>query len=116
MKTKVEYNYAQVALNTLEIDDISSVCIRARNELNYEWYLLITTELGVTKIKEFGPCLVDASSPINGFSYKYNELDYNEGKICGRIEKFIQDPKRVITSIDEIDINEFEQVLFNQMK
>lgn len=116
MKYSVDYNYAQVAISNIEIDDISNICLRAINSSNYEWYLLITTDLGITQIKEFGPCLIDSALTLNNFTYRYNEMDYIEGKICNRLDKFIQDPKRAITEVEVIDLDEFKNKLNEQIK
>lgn len=116
MNYNIDYNYTQVALDKVEIADISNVCLRISNDLNYEWYLAIITDLGITQIKEFGPCLIDSDLILNGFSYKYNELDYMEGKICSRLDKFIQDPKRAISKVEIITLDDFKIKLTSQIK
>ena len=116
MKYSVDYNYAQVAISNIEIDDISNICLRATNDSNYEWYLSITTDFGITQIKEFGPCLVDSPLILNNFTYRYNEMDYIEGKICNRLDKFIQDSKRTITKVEVVDLDDFKNKLNEQIK
>lgn len=115
MKFILDYDFAQVATQQLEIEDISSVCIRISNEANYDWFLNVETNLGTTSIREFGPCLADMNTTLNGFIYRYTEFDYAEPKICSKLEKFIQDPKKEINKITNITTDEFNQILFNQM-
>lgn len=105
------FNYmaTKTYLDSIDIEDIGNVCLNAFNDRGEEYYLVISTKLGWTEIKEFGPCIVDFNKTENYFSLLYNKLEYNDSKIAKIIEKFINNEKREITQIffiDKKDANE----------
>ena len=48
------YYYQEVATATLDVDDIGNVSIIAKDPSGMEYYLIISTELGLTKTFEYG--------------------------------------------------------------
>lgn len=98
MNKGFDYLYQYVAQDTLEVDDIGNTCIHVLNDLGYEWYMTIKTELGRSVMKTFGPFHVDGNDSFSwGFRFECSSFDYKESQICGRIDKFINDPKKSIT-------------------
>ncbi len=90
------------SLDTIDIEDIGNTCINALNDTGQEWYLVIDTFEGWTKIKEFGPLIVDSNRIGSYFNYDKYEYDYSDKKISKVIEKFINNPKRDITQVFEM--------------
>lgn len=113
MKASIEYLPQESYLASVEVEDIGNVALVMYNDMGQEWYLLTTTELGWTKIYLFGPLLPDLNNlVIKNFSFSYSEIEYKEAKILNTIEKFIQDPKKSITQVFEIN----KQDVFDRYK
>lgn len=98
MNKSFEYLYELVPQDCLEIEDIGNTCIHILNDLGYEWYMIIETELGDCCTKTFGPFHADIKDYFNwGFKFEFSSFDYKESQLCSRIDKFINDPKKSIT-------------------
>ena len=93
------YLYVQQNLDSIDIEDIGNVSLQLNNDLGECWYLLVSTNLGWTTIQTFGPVnLTDDIIPYH-FQYNYDLMEFSDTKLIKRIDKFINDPKRVITQI-----------------
>lgn len=101
-----EYLYEVKATGFLEIENIGECCLIANNDFLQEQVLIITTELGKTKIIQFGPVFVDNVQTPTDISYTFSEIDYNEYKIDKRIEKFINDAKFRTTQVKQVALDE----------
>lgn len=98
MNKSFNYLYAVVAQDSLEVEDIGNTCIHVLNDAGYEWYLIIETELGETRVKTFGPFNVDRPDWfVRGFNYNYSFMDYRESRINNIIDNFLNDSKKMIT-------------------
>lgn len=97
------YLYELQPMDSIDIEDIGNVCLQAINSFNEEYYLIISTKLGWTEIKEFGPCIIDFNKVENYFNLLYNKFEFNETKLIKQIDKFINNDKRKITQISFID-------------
>lgn len=101
-----EYLYEVKATGFLEIENIGEVCLVANNDFLQEQILIITTELGKTKIIQFGPIFIDNVQTSTDISYTFSEIDFSEYKIDKRIEKFINDPKFRTTQVKVVEMDE----------
>lgn len=91
------------AMDTIEIVDIGNTCINAVNDDALEWYLLIETKTGWTRVTTFGPLKIDSDSLSNNFNYNFYEKEFYEKSISKTIDSFINNPKYMITQVFEID-------------
>ena len=101
-----EYLYEVKATGFLEIENIGECALIANNDFLQEQVLIITTELGKTKIIQYGPIFVDNVQPPTDVTYSYCEIDFSDYKIDKRIEKFINDPKFRTTQVKVVDLEE----------
>lgn len=92
-----EYLQRVVVDGTLEIDNIGDCTIQGNNDLGEFFYLIIVTELGWTEILDYGPCVPDFDILQANYQIKYQRIEYNQGKLERIIDKFLNDPKRMIT-------------------
>lgn len=114
MRKSFDYLYTIQAEDSLEIEDIGNVCIHILNDIGYEWYMDISTELGETYIKTFGPFNVDITDKFShGFNFNYMYIDYSESRICTQIDRFINDSKKLISQAMTCDSEEAYEKLFN---
>ncbi len=91
------------SLDSINIEDIGNTCINAINDDAEEWYLSISTENGWSVITEFGPVTVDSNKLKNYFMYSKFSMEFNERKIYTLIDKFINNSKRAITQVFELE-------------
>ena len=104
MRYRVNYLYETTSHDSVDIEDVGNVCLLVNNDLGQTWILLIKTILGITYILEYGPFYYHKNSD---YVYScFQKIDYSEYKLAKRIEKFINDPKRVITQVQFIDEDE----------
>jgi hypothetical protein len=101
-----EYLYEVKATGFLEIENIGEVCLVANNDFMQEQLLIIHTELGKTKIIQYGPVYVDNVQPPTNCIYTFTEIDFSDYKIDKTIEKFINDPKFRTTQVTQIEFED----------
>ena len=93
------YLYVQQSLDSIDIEDIGNVTLQLNNDLGECWYLIITTKLGWSTIQTFGPINIQDDIIPYHFQYNYDLIEFNDTKLIKRIDKFINEPKRLITQI-----------------
>lgn len=104
MKASINYLPESSFLASVEVDNVGEVALILYNDVGQEWYVLHTTNLGRTKTYMFGPLLPDDNTlRLKSFSFEYSEVEYNDGKLLKSLERFIQDTKKNITQVFEID-------------
>lgn len=99
--------------SSINIENIGTCAIDVYNDLGFEWVLLIKTNEGQTEIVEYGPLLPDLDYPPASVSYTYNRMDFNEGKIITRINRFLTDGYRGITQAFEISLEDAKNKMKN---
>lgn len=111
MKHSFDYYYAMQPMDSFEVEDISEFTLDLFNDIGQEWMINISTDLGDTEIKWFGPFLADINSMEDDFKFSYNQLAYNEGRIIKKVDQIINNSKNQITQIQEIDKTQFNETL-----
>ena len=94
-----EYFFVAKCNGELEIDDISNCAIVARNDIGNEYYLLIKTIYGETTILEYGPAQPDFMNIPDYVNINYRKFSFDQNKISSIIEKFINNPRNIITQV-----------------
>jgi hypothetical protein len=84
----------------LNVDDIGQCVILGRNDIGEEHYLIIRTEMGFTEQILVGPVCPDIDILPFNVSINYTRYEFNQGKIERTIDKFLNDPKKVITQAE----------------
>ena len=107
-----EYFYSKSAFGELQIDDIGDCCIQANNDEGLFYYLLIETNLGWTKILEYGPCAPDFDELPKSVSCNFSRIEFDERKIMKRIDEFLNNRFRNITQAQIVE----REVLFEDCK
>ena len=111
MNNTFEYFFTTVVGKELDIDDIGNCCIRAKSSLDKEYILIIVTEYGFTTVIEYGPTISDINTLPDKVSYTYQRFDYNEGKINGIIEKFLNNSKYLIEAAEVVEFEEAKKLI-----
>lgn len=109
------FNYLKVTRfdDSIEVEDTGNCTLTAYNDEGKQWFLNIRTELGWSTVKEFGPVIAETSSIEYNFYYSYNKFEYKEKRLYKTIEDFVNNNRREITQIFEIDEEEFKSILDN---
>lgn len=108
-----EYLQRVIVDGTLEVDDIGHCVIQGNNDIGEFYYLIILTSLGWTEILEYGPCVPDFDLLQANYNIKYSRIEYNQGKIERAIDKFLNEPKRVITQAKVVELGDIREDLIN---
>ena len=110
MKHSFDYYYSMQPMDSFEVEDISEFTLDLFNDSGLEWMVDVSTDLGNTEIKWFGPFFADTDSMEIDFKFGYTKLAYNEGRIIKRVDQIINS-KNQITQIQEIDKTQFNEKL-----
>ena len=108
-----EYLQRVVIDGTLEVDNIGDCVIQGNNDSGEFFYLIIKTELGWTEILDYGPCVPDLELLASSYTIKYQRIEYNQGKLERIIDKFLNDPKRMITQAKTVFLEDIVEDLVN---
>lgn len=112
MRKSFEYLYETKSHDSFDIEDIGNVCLQANDSFGKTWYLKIRTELGFCFVYEYGPVDLDSERVLwNSFSFHYRKIEYKESSLTSLIDKFINDPKRMIIQVSLVEPNDFDSVL-----
>ena len=113
---KFDYLYIAQSEGSIDIEDVGNVCISATNTLFQEYFLVIQTMYGRTKIIQYGPVFVDIDDVPSFVSYTYTEIDYSQGKISNIIEKFLNNPKYNISQVTLIELEDARERITDLME
>lgn len=110
---RFEYLQRVVVEADLEVENIGECVIEATNDIAEFFYLIIKTQLGWTEVLEYGPCLPDMDILSSNYNIKYSRFEFNSSKIERIIDKFLNEPKRVITQAKVTDLPSIIECLVN---
>lgn len=97
-----EYSAQRTFNDSIDVVDIGNTALRCTNVKFDDYYIILKTVMGKTSIIKFGPVCPDIEVLINDFSVTYKKMDYKEASISKEIDKFINDFRKEINSIEEI--------------
>ncbi len=110
-----DYLERVVVEGQIDIDNIGQCAILTRNDLGEEWYLIVKTELGWTEVIEYGPAHTDFQLLPISVKQTYDRFEYNQAKIERIINKFLNDPKRLISQAEETSVYFIYQKMKNPL-
>ena len=118
MKAIFDYNQVITATGFYELSDIGNCCLQIIEQPSLkEYYILIKTELGETKIYQFGPAIINEDILLDKFNFSVEIFQYNEKRIIKTLEKYFKQLYN-ITEVIELGPEEFwgklEGVILNQ--
>jgi hypothetical protein len=101
-----EYSVQKTFNQSIDVVDSGNTALRCTSRLKDDYYVITKTVLGKTSIIKFGPVCSDIDVLINDFSVSYKKMDYKESAIFKEIDKFINDFRKEIETVEEV--TEFE--------
>ena len=103
MEKSFEYLAVISKLGNIDVKDIGNCIIKANTDSAIYYYLWIrTSDLGITRVCEFGPCIDAGQYLIKTFGFKYNKFNFTEAKCTTAIQKFLNNINYNITQATEI--------------
>lgn len=106
-----EYLHQITAQETIDIDDIGNTAVQVFSAYGETCVLIIKTIDGISQIIEFGPINVDIEELPDKVAYSYERCQFNQRKLVGRIDKFIQNPS--VIQVEEIDFQQAKSIIKN---
>jgi hypothetical protein len=97
-----EYSVQKTFNESIDIVDIGNTALKCISSKLDEYYIILKTIMGKVSILTFGPVCADLDMLINDFSVSYKKIDYKEASIQKEVNKFINDFRKEITSVEEI--------------
>ena len=97
-----EYSVKKTFNESIDVVDIGNTALKCVGGCHDEYYIILKTVMGKVSIIKFGPVCPDLDMLINDFSVSYKKMDYKEMAIHKEVDKFINDFKKEITSVEEI--------------
>ena len=106
-----EYLQTITAQESIDIDDIGSVCLQCFTPYGETKVLIIRTIDGITEIIEFGYVNIDVKELPDFVNYTYNRMEFSQSKISKIITKFINDKQ--VSQVLEVTFTEAKNVIKN---
>jgi hypothetical protein len=97
-----EYSVQRTFNESIDVVDIGNTALRCTGSKLDDYYIILKTVMGKVSIIKFGPVVPDIDILFNDFSVVYKKIDYKEAAIHKEVDKFINDFKKEITSVEEI--------------
>lgn len=117
MRTHIDYLFDISVLDSFDIDDIGNCSLSCFSDNGLSWYISTKTVLGYTQVVTFGP-LKNGQPTLDGVQNFYltqETIEYNEHKLINKFEKLLQDPRKNITQVIEVDYDKVKEKL-NRIK
>lgn len=97
-----EYSVQKTFNQTIDVVDAGNTALKCTNRNMDNYYIIIKTIMGKTSILKYGPVCPDLEILIDDFSVSYKKFDYKESSIHKEIDRFINDYKKDIETVEEI--------------
>ena len=107
-----EYFFTRTSMGELEVEDIGNCTIEASNDDGMFFYLNIQTNMGWTKITEYGPATPDCAELPKSVYCGFSRIEFDSRKICKKIQEFLNSPTRNITQAQVVD----DYIMFDNCK
>ena len=107
MEKTFEYFKELRANDSLTIDNIGDCCIKAFNDDGQVYYILTKTNLGFTKIYQYGPLYASDFGFGSSYSCSMQSIEYSEKVLFKIIDNFLNDKYKKITQAFECEEQEF---------
>lgn len=101
-----EFSVQRTFNESIDVVDMGNTTLKCTNRFMDSYYIIVKTIMGKTHIIKFGPVCPDVETLQEDFFVNYKKLDYKETSVYKEIDKFINDFKKEIDTVEEI--TEFE--------
>lgn len=104
-----EYLQRIIVDSQLDVENIGECVLLGRNDLGEEFYLIIRTDMGWTEQINFGPVTPEVDILPFNINLAYSRFEFNQSKLMRAIDKFLNDPKKMITQAEVIELDSIQE-------
>jgi hypothetical protein len=97
-----EFSVQKTFNQSIDVVDMGNTVLRCTSAHMLDFYIITKTVLGKTHILKFGPVCPDLEMLVADFAVNYKKIDYKESQLYKEIDKFINDFKKGIESVEEV--------------
>ena len=97
-----EFSVQKTFNQSIDIVDVGNTALRCLNKQMDNYYLITRTVFGKTHILKFGPVCIDIDVLLDDFSVVYKKIDYKEATLYKEIDKFLNDYKKEIDTVEVV--------------
>lgn len=100
--------FAPVSVNSneLNIENIGNFAICAKNEVGQEYYMIVQTEAGMTRVMTYGPALMELPVTPCKSKMSFETLIYDSKKILSSVSRFL-----LSNDCTEAEIHDAQEIL-----
>lgn len=98
-----EYYITKQVNGDIEIEDTGNCAIQAFNDKGEEYYLIIDTSLGTTRVFQYGPAVPDFDLLPKSVNCSFKRIEYSDYKVHKVIDDFLNNGYAGITQAFLID-------------
>lgn len=97
-----EFSVQRTFNQSIDVVDMGNTALKCTNKSLDSYYIIVKTVMGKTHIIKFGPVYPDEETLLEDFFVSYKKIDYRESLVYKEIDKFINDYKKNIDTVEEI--------------
>ena len=97
-----EYSVQKTFNESIDVVDIGNTALKCVGSKLDEYYIILKTIMGKVHIIKYGPVCPDIDVLIDDFAVSYKKIDYKEAAIHKEVDKFINDFRKEITTVEEV--------------
>lgn len=109
MEKTFEYLETSIFTEQLQLKDIGNTIIEGKTDLGQFYYLTIQTDLGSSRICEFGPSTDCLQYDVKSFNFRFYKTSYADSKCASAINKFLNNPAYKIVEAREVEFEDLEK-------
>ena len=102
-----DYLYTLSPTGSFDIPDIGNFTLSCTNDLGQEYFIIVRTTYGVTRVLTWGPKWMDMETACKNVTAYYQEFEFSASKLETLVDRYVNDAKKSITQVtvlDEFDI------------
>lgn len=97
-----EFSIQKTFNQSIDVVDVGNTALKCTNVHMDNYYIITKTVFGKVSILKFGPVCQDIDILLDDFSVSYKKIDYKEALLHKEIDKFLNDYKKEIETVEEI--------------
>ncbi len=104
MRTTIEFNSSFSFQNGIEIPSIGNFSMVGVDNLNQNYFIVVVTQLGMTKYLTWGPVIDNII--CDNYKLEYQEFEFDENKLRKKVNEFLNSTKGKIPRGPSIKIQD----------
>lgn len=97
------YLYSLSSTESFDVSDIGNFTLSCTNNLGQEYFILVRTKYGITRILTWGPRWVDMETACNNVTVSFQEFQFSASKLETLVDRYVNDAKKSITQVTVLE-------------